>query len=93
MLIGWGVRELGVIRDAPVRVLTGRDSAGSRCGSAPACPDDSDFSAEAGLLSLADVSVDYIEITSLKDWDETYKWAKSSAEAKQYATMGLDTLA
>jgi hypothetical protein len=49
-------------------------------------------SAESGLLSLADVNVDFIEINSLRDWDETYRWAKSSAEAAQYESLCLDSL-
>ena len=50
-------------------------------------------SAEAGLLSLVENEVDYVEITSMKDWDDFYKWAKSSNEANNYETLGLDTLA
>lgn len=49
-------------------------------------------SAESGLLSLADGNVDFIEVKSLKEWDETYRWAKSSAEAKNYETICLDSL-
>jgi AAA domain len=51
------------------------------------------ISAEQGLLSLADVNVSFIEVSSLKEWDETYRWAKSSAEANNYESICLDTLA
>jgi hypothetical protein len=50
------------------------------------------ISAESGLLSLADSNVDFIEITKLRDLDEAYRWSKSSAEASQYETIGLDSL-
>jgi hypothetical protein len=50
------------------------------------------ISAESGLLSLADGSVDFIEITKLKELDEAYRWAKSSEEAAKYETLCLDSL-
>jgi len=50
------------------------------------------ISAEAGLLSLAGTNIDFIEVTSLKQWDEVYKYVKSSHEAKHYETICLDSL-
>lgn len=50
------------------------------------------ISAEAGLLSLAGTDVDFIEVTSLKQWDEVYRYVKSSGEAKKYETICLDSL-
>lgn len=50
------------------------------------------ISAEAGLLSLADEKVDFIEVTSLKDWDDVYRFVKTSAEANKYETICLDSL-
>jgi hypothetical protein len=49
-------------------------------------------SAESGLLSLADVSCAYIEVSSLKEFDECYRFMRSSDEAKQYETCCLDSL-
>jgi hypothetical protein len=51
------------------------------------------ISAEQGLLSLADEKVDYIEVRSLADLNDAYKWATTAAEAKQYESIGMDTLA
>ena len=50
------------------------------------------ISAESGLLSLADVECDYIEVKTQKDFDDTFRWAKSSAEAANYDTICLDSL-
>jgi hypothetical protein len=50
------------------------------------------ISAESGLLSLADVSCDFIEVKSLKEFDECYRFMKSSEEAKKYETCCLDSL-
>ena len=51
------------------------------------------ISAEQGLLSLADEKVSFIEVSSLKEWDECYRWAKSSTEANSFESICLDTLA
>lgn len=50
------------------------------------------ISAEAGLLSLSDKPIDFIEVTTLKEWDEVYRFVKSSDEAKKYETICLDSL-
>lgn len=47
------------------------------------------ISAESGLLSLADVDVDYIEISKLSQLDEAYRALKASDE---YDTICLDSL-
>jgi len=50
------------------------------------------ISAESGLLSLAEVDCAFIEVTSLKEFDECYRFMKSSKEAESYETCCLDSL-
>jgi len=50
------------------------------------------ISAEKGLLSLADVDASYIEVRNMKDFNDAYKWAKSSTEADLFESIGLDSL-
>ena len=50
------------------------------------------ISAERGLLSLTDKACDYINVSNLKQWDEVYKFVKSSKEAEKYETICLDSL-
>lgn len=47
------------------------------------------ISAEEGLLSLSEVDCDYIEIKSLKELDEAYRFVKDD---KKYDTVCLDSL-
>jgi len=47
------------------------------------------ISAESGLLSLADVSCDYIEISSIEQLDEAYRFLKNDTK---YKTICLDSL-
>ncbi|MEE8382682.1 MAG: ATP-binding protein [Thermodesulfobacteriota bacterium] len=49
-------------------------------------------SAEKGLLSLSRVDIPYVDVNSLDDVGEVYKWIKLSDEAKQYKTICLDSL-
>ena len=47
-------------------------------------------SAESGLLSLRNDSADYVEIKTMKDLDDVFKFAKSSADC-HYETICLDS--
>lgn len=50
------------------------------------------LSAESGLLSLAHLDLPVIEITSLADLIEVYKWLLKSKEANKYYTVCIDSL-
>ena len=50
------------------------------------------LSAEGGLLSIADADVPYIEIGSMDDLREAYKWLESSTEAKEFKSVALDSI-
>jgi hypothetical protein len=50
------------------------------------------LSAEAGLLSLRRASIPVIEIATIDDLSEAHRWASSSQEAAQFATICLDSL-
>lgn len=50
------------------------------------------LSAESGLLSLRQYHLPFIEINSLASLSEAYKWALSSGEARQFATVCIDSI-
>lgn len=50
------------------------------------------LSAEGGLLSLQSEDLPYIEIKSMIDLMEAYEWATTSAEAKDYQSIALDSI-
>ena len=50
------------------------------------------LSAEAGLLSIKEEELHYIEITSIDDFKEAYQWVISSDEAKIYESIALDSI-
>jgi len=49
------------------------------------------LSAEKGLLSLRQFNLPAWEIKTLADLVEAYNWLKSSAEARQFATVAVDS--
>ena len=49
------------------------------------------LSAEAGLLSISDQDIPYIEIGSIADLDEAYAWLQTE-EGLQYETVCLDSV-
>ena len=50
------------------------------------------ISAESGLLSLSEVDIPVIEVNTVKDVDDAYKFLTSSAERKKYDTICLDSV-
>lgn len=49
------------------------------------------FSCENGLLSLRQYSIPGVRIQSYKDMQDAFRWATSSAEARQFLTWCLDS--
>jgi hypothetical protein len=50
------------------------------------------LSAEAGLLSLRQYNLPYVEITSIYQLREVYQWIAQANEARQFQTIVLDSL-
>jgi phage nucleotide-binding protein len=50
------------------------------------------LSAEAGLLSIQDADLPYIEITSLADLHEAYAWLTTTEEGQSYKSVALDSI-
>ena len=50
------------------------------------------LSAEGGELSLRNLRIPMIEITTVQDLIEAHQWLSSSAEAKQFQTVCIDSL-
>lgn len=58
----------------------------------PTLPSPIVLSAEGGLLSIKDSNLPFIEIASMTDLQEAYKWLLESDEAKQYQSVALDSI-
>lgn len=58
----------------------------------PTMPSPVVLSAEGGLMSISGADVPYIEIGSMADLMEAYKWLTESAEAKPFQSVALDSI-
>jgi hypothetical protein len=50
------------------------------------------FSAEGGLLSIADHDLPFIEITNMQSLADAYEWLMGSDEAKGFDSIALDSI-
>ena len=50
------------------------------------------LSAEAGLLSIADSDLPFIEITDMQSMQDAFIWLTTSDEAKQFDSIALDSI-
>jgi phage nucleotide-binding protein len=50
------------------------------------------ISAEAGLLSLIDANIPFIEINSMDSLKEAFIWASESAEASAFESVAIDSI-
>jgi hypothetical protein len=50
------------------------------------------LSAESGVLSLGDVNLPMIKVKTVQDLSGIYSWLTSSAEAKQFHTVYIDSI-
>lgn len=71
------------------------DYGGSGVGKTRLCataPSPVILSAEGGLLSLRKLNLPYIEINSMVALQSAYQWCLNSAEARQFATICMDSI-
>lgn len=50
------------------------------------------LSAEAGLLSLSRQNIPFMEITTIAEFEEAYKWFAFSQESLQFGLIGVDSV-
>jgi phage nucleotide-binding protein len=50
------------------------------------------LSAEGGLLSIQDADLPYIEVTSMTELQEAYRWLTEADEAKGFQSVALDSI-
>jgi len=58
----------------------------------PTLPSPIVLSAEAGLLSIADANVPFVEIDSMETLMDAYRWLVDSEEAKEFDSVALDSI-
>jgi phage nucleotide-binding protein len=75
-----------------VKLLVYGQAGAGKTSLIPTLPKPVILSAEGGLLSIADTNLPFIEITSMAELQEAYKWLTSSAEAAEFESVALDSI-
>jgi phage nucleotide-binding protein len=75
-----------------VKLLVYGQAGAGKTSLIPTLPAPVILSAEGGLLSIADTNLPFVEITSIVELQEAYKWLTSSAEANEFESVALDSI-
>jgi len=75
-----------------VKLLVYGQAGAGKTSLIPTLPKPVILSAEGGLLSIADTNLPFIEITSMDELREAYKWLASSAESREFESVALDSI-
>ena len=86
------VKTTGNLSSEKVRLLVYGAAGSGKTSLIPTLPNPIVLSAEGGLLSIQSANVPFLEITSMEDLKEAYKWLTESAEAKGFQSVALDSI-
>ena len=75
-----------------VKLLVYGQAGAGKTSLIPTLPSPVVLSAEGGLLSIKDANLPYIEIASIEDLHEAYKWVTESKEAAGFESVALDSI-
>lgn len=86
------LKSTGNLAGNGVKLLVYGQAGAGKTSLIPTLPNPIVLSAEGGLLSIQDAELPYIEITTMAELQEAYKWLAESAEAAQFESVGLDSI-
>lgn len=86
------VKTTGSLAANGVKVLVYGQAGAGKTSLIKTLPNPIVLSAEGGLLSIQDADLPFIEIASMTDLQEAYKWLTESDDAKAYKSVALDSI-
>jgi phage nucleotide-binding protein len=86
------IKNTGSLHGNGVRMVVYGQAGSGKTSLIPTLPAPIVLSAESGLLSIQDANLPYIEINSMADLQEAFLWASQSDEAKNFASVALDSI-
>ncbi len=85
------LKSTGNLTANGVKLLVYGQAGAGKTSLIPTLPSPIVLSAEGGLLSIQDAELPYIEIGTMADLQEAYKWLKSN-EADQFESVAIDSI-
>lgn len=86
------LRRTSAIADQGVKILVYGQAGAGKTSLIPTLPNPVVLSAEGGLLSIKDADLPFIEIGSIGDLTDAYRWLTESSEASQFESVALDSI-
>lgn len=87
------LQRTGTLGAKNVKLLVYGQAGAGKTSLIPTLPKPIVISAEAGLLSIADADVPYIEVSSIDAIHEAYEWVKGDAEFQSVALDSISEIA
>ena len=86
------LKSTGSLSASGVKLLVYGQAGAGKTSLIPSLPAPIVLSAEGGLLSIQDANLPFIEVTDMASLREAWAWLDSSAEAKGYQSVALDSI-
>lgn len=86
------LKSTGNLAGNGVKLLVYGQAGAGKTTLIPTLPNPIVLSAEGGLLSIQDAELPYLEITTMAELQEAYKWLAESAEAAQFESVAIDSI-
>jgi len=86
------LKSTGNLSANGVKLLVYGQAGAGKTSLIPTLPNPIVLSAEGGLLSIQDAELPYIEITTMAELQEAYKWLAESQEATQFESVAIDSI-
>lgn len=86
------LKSTGNLTANGVKLLVYGQAGAGKTSLIPTLPNPIVLSAEGGLLSIQDAELPYIEIATMAELQEAYKWLSESADAAQFESVAIDSI-
>lgn len=86
------LKSTGNLAGNGVKLLVYGQAGAGKTSLIPTLPNPIVLSAEGGLLSIQDAELPYIEIATMAELQEAYKWLLESSDAAQFESVAIDSI-
>lgn len=86
------LKSTGNLAGNGVKLLVYGQAGAGKTTLIPTLPNPIVLSAEGGLLSIQDAELPYIEIATMAELQEAYKWLLESSDAAQFESVAIDSI-
>jgi len=86
------LKSTSTVKSGSVKMLAYGQAGSGKTSLIPTLPAPVILSAEGGLLSISDKEIPFLDISDMDALREAYKWLAESDEAKQFASVAIDSI-